>query len=92
MKFTYPAVFKKKEDGSFTVHFPDLSLCQAAGKNYEEAMANAKEAERDWIELELQEEEINIPFVSQVEDLPVEEGDIVQLLSVNIRLMEGWDE
>ena len=92
MKFTYPAVFKKKEDGSYFVQFPDLSLCRAAGKTYEEALANAKDAERDWIELELQEEEINIPFVSQVEDLPVEEGDIVQLLSVNIRLMEGWDE
>ena len=92
MKFTYPAIFRKKEDGSFTVQFPDLFQCQAAGKDYEEAMANAKDAERDWIELELQEEEINIPFVSQVEDLTVEEGDIVQLLSVNIRLMEGWDE
>lgn len=92
MKFTYPAVFKKKEDGSWQVQFPDLCQCEATGANYEEALANAKEAERDWIELELQEEEINIPFVSQAEDLTVEEGDIVQLLSVNIRLMEGWDE
>lgn len=92
MKFTYPAVFKKKEDGSYSVHFPDLSQCTAEGANYEEAMANAKDAEREWIELELQEDEIDIPFVSQVEDITVEEGDIVQLLSVNIRLMEGWDE
>ena len=92
MKFTYPAVFKKKEDGSYSVHFPDLSQCVAAGPDYEEAMANAKDAEREWIELELQEDEIDIPFVSQVEDITVEEGDIVQLLSVNIRLMEGWDE
>ena len=92
MKFTYPAVFKKNEDASYAVRFPDLAMCTAAGASYEEAMANAKEAERDWLELELQEEEIDIPFVSQIEDIEIAADETVQLLSVNIRLMEGWDE
>lgn len=92
MKFTYPAIFTQQKDASFTVRFPDLFQCEAAGKDYEEAMANAKDAERDWLETELQEEEINIPFVSRIEDIELSEGEKVQLLSVNIRLMEGWDE
>ena len=31
MKFVYPAVFKKKEDGMIHVTFPDLEGCYAEG-------------------------------------------------------------
>ena len=29
MKFIYPAVFRKKEDGGYDAHFPDLECCEA---------------------------------------------------------------
>jgi len=92
MKFCYPAVFKKEQDGSYIVRFPDLDCCKAEGKNFEEALANAKIAEREWLELELLEEMENPPFVSDVEDVPAGEDETVQIVAVNIRFMEGWDE
>jgi len=92
MKFCYPAVFKKNQDGSYTVRFPDLECCNAEGKNYEEALANAKIAEREWLELECLEELNNPPFVSEIGDITAEEDETVQIIAVNIRFMEGWDE
>lgn len=55
MKFVYPAVFKKKEDGMIHVTFPDLEGCYAEGPTMEDALEKAKEAEIDWIALELEE-------------------------------------
>lgn len=92
MKFCYPAVFKKNLDGSYIVRFPDLEYCKAEGKNFEEALENAKNAEREWLELELLEELQSPPFVSDVEDVEKEADETVQIVAVNIRFMEGWDE
>jgi len=92
MKFCYPAVFKKNQNGSYTVRFPDLECCTAEGMNYEEALANAKNAEREWLELECLEELKNPPFVSEVSDIIPGEDESVQIVAVNIRFMEGWDE
>ena len=92
MKFCYPAVFRPQEDGSYIVRFPDLECCRAAGKNFEEALANAKIAEKEWLELELLEEMQSPPFVSDVEDIEKKDGETVQIVAVNIRFMEGWDE
>ena len=46
MKFSYPCIAGQKEDGSFRVYFPDLEMCEATGRDLEEALENAKEAER----------------------------------------------
>lgn len=92
MKFWYPAVFKKNNDGSYDVNFPDLNGCTAKGKNFEEAMAEAKEAERTWLEIQILEDCENPPGVSEVEDIPVTEGETARIVAVNIRLMEGYDE
>lgn len=92
MKFCYPAVFKKREDGGYSVRFPDLSGCEASGVNYEEALTEAKEAELTWLSIELLEEMNQPPFVSEVSDLELTEDETAQLVAVNIRFMEGWDE
>ena len=47
---------------------------------------------RDWITLELSEEEPLMPYVSDISDIELKEGDIVRNISVNIRFYEGWDE
>lgn len=92
MKFIYPAVFRKTEDGSFKGVFPDLACCEAKGDTLEEAVDNANEAAFDWLTLELAEEEVHLPPVSDVADLKLEKGDIVRNIQVTIRFMEGWDE
>ena len=92
MNFIYPAVFRKREDGQYHATFPDLACCEAVGDTLDDAIDNANEAARNWISVELEEEEPDMPCVSDLEDIPVGEGDIVRNISVNIRFYEGWDE
>ena len=63
MKFIYPAVFRKKEDGGYDAHFPDLECCEASGETLDDAIDNANEAARTWITVELEEEEPIFPHV-----------------------------
>ena len=48
MKFIYPAVFRKTENGTYHGFFPDLECCVADGPDLEDAVENAREAARDW--------------------------------------------
>ena len=91
MKFIYPAIFRKTENG-YHAFFPDLECCEASGDTLDDAIENANEACRNWITVELEEEEPNMPYVSDIEDIEIKDGDIVRNISVNIRFYEGWDE
>ncbi len=91
MKFIYPAVFQKTEDGTFTGYFPDLECCYAKGETLDDAIEAANEAAYNWISLEL-EEDGELPAISEQSDMDLKEGDIVRNISVNIRFYEGWDE
>ena len=91
MKFIYHAVFRKTENG-YHAFFPDLECCEASGDTLDDAIENANEACRNWITVELEEEEPNMPYVSDIEDIEIKDGDIVRNISVNIRFYEGWDE
>ena len=92
MKFIYPAVFHKTEEGRYKGYFPDLECCYAEGDTLDEAVENANEAATDWISLELSEEEVQLPYITDVSDIPLKEGEGVRQISVNIRFYEGWDE
>ena len=92
MKFTYPAIIRKMEDGNYKAVFPDLECCQAEGDSIEEAVEKANEAACDWIYLELSEEDGQLPPVSDERDMDLGEGDIVRNICVNIRFTDGWDE
>ena len=58
MKFMYPAVFRKNEDGTYNGYFPDLECCTSTGDTLDEAIENANEAAYNWITVELDEEEL----------------------------------
>ena len=55
MKFIYPAVFRKTENG-YHAFFPDLECCEASGDTLDDAIENANEACRNWITVELEED------------------------------------
>ena len=55
MKFMYPAVFRKNEDGTYNGYFPDLECCTSTGDTLDEAIENANEAAYNWITVELDE-------------------------------------
>ena len=92
MKFIYPAVFKKTDDGRYRGTFPDLESCYGEGDTLDEAIENANAAAFDWISLELSEEVPELPPITDPDDMDLEEGDVVRNIQVNIRLYDGWDE
>ena len=94
MKFTYPAVIGKEENGSWKAVLPDLACCEAEAETLEVVIEKANAALYDWIELELSEDEVNLPPISDPRDLEqhLKEGQQVRQICVNIRLFDGWDE
>ena len=92
MKFIYPAVFRKTEEGKYKGFFPDLECCEATGDSLDDVIENANAAAYDWIFLELSEDDCQLPPVSDAEDIELQKGDIIRNISVNIRFYEGWDE
>ncbi len=92
MKFIYPAVFKKTESGTYQGYFPDLECCYATGDTLDEATDNANAAAYDWISLELEEEDCQLPPVTDISDLTLAEDEVARNICVTIRFYEGWDE
>ena len=74
MKFIYPAVFRKTENGTYHGFFPDLECCYADGDTLDDAIDNANEAAYNWISLELSEDDCNLPSVSDKEDMELSGG------------------
>lgn len=92
MKFIYPAVFRKHEDGKVSAYFPDLACCEITAPDMEDAIELANEACYNWIELELSEDEPHMPPVSDAADLELAENEEVRNISVIMRFYDGWDE
>ena len=82
MKFIYPAVFRKTEEGKYKGFFPDLECCEATGDSLDDVIENANAAAYDWISLELSEDDCQLPPVSDAEDIELQEGDIIRNISV----------
>ena len=91
MKFIYPAVFHKTEEGHYKGYFPDLECCYGEGETLDEAIENANEAACNWLSVEL-EEDGHLPPVSDPADLELKEGEIIRNIAANIRLFDGYDE
>lgn len=92
MKFTYPAIIRKLDEKKYEAVFPDLEFCRAEGDSVDETIENANEAARSWLELELSEEDAELPPVTDIRDINLPEGGQVRNICVNIRFYEGWDE
>ncbi len=92
MKLIYPAVVRQNENGRFEAYMPDLEGCHASADTYDEVMNDLNAAALEWIEVELMEDDPYLPPVSDEEDLVLKEGEYVRLVSLTIRLTDGWDE
>ena len=46
MKFIYPAVFRKTEEGRYKSYFPDLECCYGEGDTLDDAIDDSNEAAR----------------------------------------------
>ena len=92
MKFVYPAIIRKTEDGRFKATFPDLLYCEAYGDTLEDAVDNANDAARDWLEAELHDDAPDFPGTTELQDMELKEGDVVRNIAVTVRFYVGWDE
>ena len=88
MKFIYPAVFHKTEEGHYKGYFPDLECCYGEGETLDDAIESANEAARDWITLELSEDEPMIPYVSDIEDIEVKDGEERTILNKKVSFFD----
>lgn len=69
MKLTYPAIFTYfKEDGSYSVEFPDLAGCATGGATLTEAMEMGRDAASGWILTEL-EDGNTLPVASKLNQI-----------------------
>lgn len=94
MRFYYPAIVTKNPDGSCHADFPDLEMCQADGYNEDDCLDKAKDALYNWIDVELQEEEPDLPPASDADELEKKVGDnqFVRTVMIIYRILEGWEE
>lgn len=92
MTFVYPAVFTPHEnDNGYHAEFPDLECCEADGPDLEDAVENARAAALNWVTVEIDEFEGDLPFATHVEDIPLKEGQIVKLISMKVKLLPDSD-
>lgn len=92
MTLVFPAVFKEHDNGSYECYFPDLECCTAEGDSFDDTVRNAIDAAYNWIMVELEEDEPDLPMISSPEEITLKEGESIHNISVHIRLNEGWDE
>lgn len=92
MRFVYPAIIKKQENGTYRADFPDLATCYAEGATIDECTRNANQSAYDWIDLEMQEEDPQLPPATQPEEIKLKDGEIVRNILVIYKILEGWEE
>lgn len=92
MKFIYPAIIRKEENGILRATFPDLACCEATGDSLEDVIEKANEAAVNWLELELSEDCPLLPPVTDKEDLVLQEGELVRDICANVKFYDGWEE
>ena len=92
MTFAYPAVFKTETDGRIRGYFPDLAGIEVEAATMDEAVREARNAMEEWIRIELDEDEPQMPSISDAEDLTLGENETMCQISIHFRFYEGWDE
>ena len=66
-------IIEDKDEGGFVVSYPELPGCVTCGKTVEDAVANALDAKKAWIEAALAEKELLVKL--QEAEEAVKDGD-----------------
>lgn len=80
MKYVYPAVFTKEDDGLYAVVFNDLESCYTSGSS----LADAMEMAEDVLALTLYGYEVNkkaIPEPTPIDEISVEKNEFVNYVA-----------
>ena len=83
--FVYPALFHlNKNDGSYTITYPDLPGCVSEGKSLENALYMAQDALRQWLECTIEVGQ-EMPTASRIESVAHKQGEFVNLIRVELK-------
>lgn len=84
-KYVYPALFHlNKDDGSYTITYPDLPGCISEGKSLENALYMAQDALRTWIGYML-DEGMPLPVPSAIHQVRYGADEFVSLVRTVVR-------
>ena len=85
MEHIYPAVFHhNKDDGSYTITFPDLQGCISEGRGLGNALCMAQDALRQWIEYHI-DEKLEFAPPSRIGDVKCGKNEFASLVRAEIR-------
>ena len=92
MVFTYPAVFRKEADSTYTGYMPDLKGISFKADSFDTAVREAHHEMEQYLIAEFEEEDPNLPPVSEPDDIELSDGEQVVQISVHYRFHQGFDE
>ncbi len=84
MQYTYPAIFHKNGDGSYTVTFPDLSGCISEGKTLGNTLFMAQSALKQWIGY-LTDKKMEIPEPLTREEIKISADEFVNFICADVK-------
>lgn len=79
MKYAYPAVFTKEDNGAYSVAFPDIEGCYTSGESLPEAIEMAEDALCLML-YDMEEENTAIPAASDLKSIKSGESDTISLV------------
>jgi len=84
-EYVYPALFHyNKNDGSYTITYPDLPGCVSEGKSLENALYMAEDVLRVWLQYALDEKE-TIPPPSALQEIHAGPEEFVNLTRISVK-------
>ena len=83
-------IYKEEGDG-YHAFFPDLEMCEADGADLEDAIENARDAAQNWISVELEEFEGDLPFATHMDDIELAENQVAKQIMVKIKFLPDSD-
>lgn len=84
-EYIYPAVFHlNRDDGSYTITFPDLPSCITEGKSLANALYMAQDLLTQWAAY-CESKGETLPNASRIDDVSCEPGEFVNLVRAVVR-------
>lgn len=79
MKYIYPAIFTKEDEGGYSINFPDIPSCYTQGEDVQDGMEMAEDVLALMLfQMEKAGEEAPLP--TDVKEVPVREEQFVSLV------------
>jgi predicted RNase H-like HicB family nuclease len=91
VKYTYPAIFEKEQDGGYSIYFPDIAGCYTQAEDAAEGIENAGDALCLML-YELEKQGRPIPKPGNIKDIEVNDGGFVTQVACDTRLYINYFE